>query len=143
MDLFNPIIGADLLRLTSRCRDIDKHLATSTGLTIDEIHCLSILHIKHPTCVKELNTELEGPPTRTSRALRLLEEKGFVCRSLHPNDRRREQVVLTETGRETAVHILSLSIEVACSRLGINPTNLAMQLFNLNHPAPEKRSTTP
>ena len=104
--------GTDLLRLTLRCRDIDRHLASMAGLTVDEMHCLNVLHADQPYCVKKLSELLGARATRTSKILKSLERGGFVTRALHPSDRRKELVTLTDRGRQTVEHILHLSGEV-------------------------------
>jgi len=106
-------LGVELLRLTRRCRGIDKYVSSSVSLSIDEMHCLSALFLDHPSSAKRLSELLNVDPTRTSRLLNDLERRGFLFRSHVPTDRRVEQVVLTENGSRTARATLALFAEVA------------------------------
>ena len=105
----NFLSGAELLRLTLQCRKVDKELSAAVSLTIDELHCLSVLFLEQPECVKELNELLGLSATRTSKILLALERRGYLVRTLHRLDRRREQVTLTPDGVRVAENVLSLS----------------------------------
>jgi DNA-binding MarR family transcriptional regulator len=111
MEATNAGIASGLLRLTLLCHSIDKHLAATAGVTVDEMHCLSQLHQEQPACVKRLSELLNASPTRTSKILKHLERRGFVTRTLHPEDRRKELVTLTDGGKIVAGHIVYLSSE--------------------------------
>jgi DNA-binding MarR family transcriptional regulator len=111
-------LGVELLRLTRRCRGIDKYVSSSAGLTIDEMHCLSALLSEKPSSVSRLSELINVSPTRASKILKGLEQRGLVSRMLDAVDRRREQVILTETGRKAALVILSLFAEVGSELLG-------------------------
>jgi DNA-binding MarR family transcriptional regulator len=111
-------LGVELLRLTRRCRGIDKYVSSSAGLTIDEMHCLSALLSEKPSSVSRLSELINVSPTRASKILKGLEQRGLVLRMLDAVDRRREQVILTETGRKAALVILSLFAEVGSELLG-------------------------
>jgi DNA-binding MarR family transcriptional regulator len=106
-------IGVELIRLTRRCRGIDKYVSSSVSLSIDEMHCLSALFLDHPPSAKRLSELLSVDPTRTSRLLNDLERRGLVQRSHIPTDHRIEQVALTEAGSRTARAALALFAEVA------------------------------
>jgi DNA-binding MarR family transcriptional regulator len=106
-------IGVELIRLTRRCRGIDKYVSSSVSLSIDEMHCLSALFLDHPPSAKRLSELLSVDPTRTSRLLNDLERRGLLLRSHIPTDHRVEQVALTEAGSRTARAALALFAEVA------------------------------
>jgi len=108
MDTTSPKIGLDLLRLTIRLRDMDKRLSVQMNFTIDELHCIGIIYIDRPSCVKKLSEMLELSPTRMSKILWNLERGGFVTRRLDLADHRKEQIALTDEGRKAAEKILSL-----------------------------------
>jgi DNA-binding MarR family transcriptional regulator len=112
MELPHPKIGADLLRQVLRCREIDKHLSERANLTTDEMHCLGVLNIEWPMCAKALSVLIGLNATRTSKVLLSLDKRGFVTRSVDSTDHRKEQIMLTEKGREYAEMILSLYTEV-------------------------------
>jgi DNA-binding MarR family transcriptional regulator len=116
----NALTAAELLRLTLLCRRIDRQLATSASLSVDELHCLGVLYLERPNCVKKLNELLGLTATRTSKILRSLEGRGFVIRSLHLVDRRMEQITLTEEGQRAAENVLSISSETV-KKLFVSP----------------------
>ena len=107
-----PRFGAELLRLTRRCRGIDKYVSSRAQLTIDELHCLSVLFSEHPSSVKRLSELINVSTTRTSKILKDLEQRGYVSRNPDAEDRRKEQVLLTETGSLTVNKILSFYTEI-------------------------------
>jgi DNA-binding MarR family transcriptional regulator len=106
-------LGVELLRLTRRCRGIDKYVSSSVSLTIDEMHCLSALFLDQPPSAKRLSELLCVDPSRTSRLLNDLEQRGFVLRARISDDRRIERVQLTENGSRTVRSALALFSEVA------------------------------
>ena len=107
--------GVDLLRQIIRCREIDKHLSERADLTIDEMHCLGVIYLDNPPCVKNLSEILGTSAARTSKILLSLERRGSVTRVVDSADHRKEQVVLTPKGRELAESILSLYTEIGTS----------------------------
>lgn len=82
------------------------------------MHCLCALFSERPPSVSRLSELINVSPTRASKILRDLEHGGLVSRSADAADRRREQVVLTESGVQAAVRILSLFQEVGSELLG-------------------------
>lgn len=82
------------------------------------MHFLSALYSEHPPSVKRLSEMVSISPSRTSKILKLLEQKGFVTRSIHPVDHRQEEVRLTEDGRRAVEAILSMFAEVGGALLG-------------------------
>ncbi len=112
MDSLDSKSGIDLLKTTRRCRGIDKYVSSSVGLSIDEMHCLSALFTDRPQSVKRLSELISVSPTQTSKILKSLELQGYLSRRMDPDDRRKEQVVLTESGTRAVQEILSLFTEV-------------------------------
>lgn len=131
MVLTNVLTGAELLRLTLLCRKIDKQLATSASLSVDELHCLGVLYLERPSCVKKLNELLGHSAPRTSKILRSLEHRGYVVRSLHLMDRRMEQVTLTEDGQRAAETVLSVSSDAVRKLFSPHPEEGTLQLTKL------------
>jgi DNA-binding MarR family transcriptional regulator len=82
------------------------------------MHCLSALFSERPPSVKRLSEIINVPPSRASRLLRALEEKHLLARSMHPEDRRKEQVTLTDAGVRSAHAVISLFAEVGGELLG-------------------------
>ncbi len=111
-------IGVELLRLTLRCRDIDKRLSAKVDLTIDELHCLCAIYSEKPQCVKEVSEILDVNATRMSKILATLEHRGLVTRTIDLSDHRREQITLTHEGRRTVEKVLSLYAQVGDKLFG-------------------------
>jgi DNA-binding MarR family transcriptional regulator len=118
VELPDSKLAVELLRLTRRCRGIDKYVSSSAGLTIDEMHCLCALFADHPSSVTRLCELINVPPTRASKLLKGLEKRGFVTRMLQAADRRREEIVLTDSGTRAAQAIFSLFAEIGTELLG-------------------------
>lgn len=117
MQVIEPRFGAELLRLTRRCRGIDKYVAVRAALTIDEIHCLGVLLSDRPSSVKRLSELINVGSTRASKILKDLEAHGYVSRTLDSADRRKELVVLTETGERAVRRITALYAEIGSELL--------------------------
>jgi len=110
--------GIELLRLTRRCRGIDKYVSSSAGLTVDEMHCLSALFSERPSSVKRLYELISVSPSRASKLLKHLEQRNLVTRAISSADHRREQVMLTDAGTKAVQEILSFFTEVGSELLG-------------------------
>jgi DNA-binding MarR family transcriptional regulator len=120
-----PRFGAELIRLTRRCRGIDKYVSVRAALTIDEMHCLGALLSDRPSSVKRLSELINVGSTRASKILKDLETRGYVSRTLDSADRRKELVVLTEAGERTARRITALYAEIGSELLSSWRTELA------------------
>ena len=120
-----PRFGVDLLRLTRRCRGIDKYVSSRAELAVDEMHCLSVLYSDHPPSVKRLSELINVSSTRASKILKDLEDREFVTRTLDADDRRKEQVVLTAGGEKAVQKILDLYTEIGSELLTSWRTELA------------------
>ncbi|MCX6143814.1 MAG: MarR family winged helix-turn-helix transcriptional regulator [Ignavibacteriales bacterium] len=117
MDATEPRFGAELLKLTRRCRGIDKYVSSRARLTIDELHCLSVLFSEHPSSVKRLSELINVSSTRASKILKDLEQRGFVSRTQDAEDHRKEQVLLTVTGSLAVTEIFSFYAEIGSELL--------------------------
>jgi DNA-binding MarR family transcriptional regulator len=98
MEPLETQVGFDVVRLLLRCHRLEKGLASSAGLTVDEFHCLSQIYLHAPRCVKDLCGLTGFHPTRVSRLLNSLEAKGYLTRSLGSQDHRKELLTLTRAG---------------------------------------------
>ena len=98
-ELLTPTPSADTLL---RYHHLEKGIASSAGLSVEEFHCLTQLYVHKPGCVKDLSALLDVAPSRTSKLLRVLEDRGFIVRSLGSPDRRKERVELTDIGKAAA-----------------------------------------
>jgi DNA-binding MarR family transcriptional regulator len=126
-----PRLGVELIRLTRRCRGIDKHVSASAGLSIDEMHCLCVLFAESPSSVKTLSDLINVTPTRASKILRDLEERNLLSRTIDVSDHRREHVMLTEEGKQTVEKLLSLYSEIAAKVLPSWPSEGALDFSQL------------
>lgn len=117
VELLESKSGVEFIRLTRRCRVIDKHVSSSAGLTVDEMHCLSVLFSEHPASVKKLSELINVSSTRVSKILRDLEERGLVSRTLDSADHRKEHVVLTDSGAQVVEKILLKYTEIGSKLL--------------------------
>ena len=118
MEPYESKSGIELLRLTRRCRGIDKYVSSSTGLTVDEMHCLCALYSERPSSVKRLYELISVSPSRASKILKHLEQRCLVTRAINSADHRREQVMLTDAGTKAVQDILSLFTEVGSELVG-------------------------
>jgi DNA-binding MarR family transcriptional regulator len=91
-----------------RCHNVQKRIAGTIDLSIDEFHCLLLLHIHTPPSVKDLSRLLDVRSSRTSKLLSTLEERGYLSRTLSLSDRRVEEVLLTPRGVHAAETLLAL-----------------------------------
>jgi DNA-binding MarR family transcriptional regulator len=106
-------LGKDLLQLTLLCRNVDRMIAASADLSVDELHCLVVLNDCKPCRVKDLYEVLGFSATKTSKVFHSLEGRGYLRRELQQSDRRLEEVMLTEAGAKAAQRILVISNQVA------------------------------
>jgi DNA-binding MarR family transcriptional regulator len=106
MESVDTDAGHDVARLLLQCHRLEKGLATSAGLSVDEFHCLSQLYLHAPCCVKDLCGKTGIHPTRASRLLNALEGKGYLTRRLGIEDKRKELLTLTPAGIGVARSLL-------------------------------------
>jgi DNA-binding MarR family transcriptional regulator len=76
-----------------------------------------VLYTDHPPSVKRLSELINVSSTRASKILKDLEDRQLVTRTLDTEDRRKEQVVLTDRGTQTIQRVLSLYTEVGSELL--------------------------
>ncbi|MGA3243913.1 MAG: MarR family transcriptional regulator [Bacteroidota bacterium] len=81
------------------------------------MHCLSVLFSDHPPSVKRLSELINVSSTRASKILKDLEDRELVTRTLDADDRRKEQVVLTESGEKVVQKIVGLYTEIGSELL--------------------------
>lgn len=89
------------------------------------MHCLTALFSERPSSVKRLSELITITPTRASKLLKGLEEKRLVVRTPHEADRRKELVILTDSGAKMVQEILSLFAEIGSELTGGWRTELA------------------
>lgn len=109
METCQPQAGIGVADLLLKCHQLEKELAASANLSVDEFHCLSQLYMHAPCCAKELCEFLNIHPSRASKLLNDLERRGYVARALGFPDKRREHLTLTPEGIVVARSLLQSS----------------------------------
>jgi DNA-binding MarR family transcriptional regulator len=118
VELTESKFALELLRLTRRCRSIDKYVAASSGFSVDEMHCVIALFTDRPSSVTRLSELINVSTTRASKILKSLEQRGLVTRTLDPEDHRKELVILTAPGEKAVAGVSILVAEVGSELLG-------------------------
>jgi DNA-binding MarR family transcriptional regulator len=106
---FQPERGIIVEEMLLKCHQLEKELAAAAELSVDEFHCLTQLYAHTSCCVKKLSELLGTSPSRTSRLLHSLEERGYLTRSLGFADKRMEMLALTQDGMAAARNVLQSS----------------------------------
>ena len=117
--------GIDIARLLLKCHRLEKELAASVGISVEEFHCLVQLYLHAPCCVKTLLEWLGVHPTRASKLLHNLEQKGSLTRSLGFADKRKELVNLTPEGLRKARTLLESSALSKQQLVGLFPEGVS------------------
>lgn len=90
---------ADLtFKLLWNCQEKEERLAQQFGISVPEFRTLRVFRSDPQLHVKELIERVNLSGSRLSRILESLEEKGFLTRSIDPDDRRGIVVRLTKKG---------------------------------------------
>lgn len=90
---------ADLtFKLLWNCQEKEERLAQQFGISVPEFRTLRVFRSDPQLHVKELIERVNLSGSRLSRILESLEEKGFLTRSIDPDDRRGIVVTLTKKG---------------------------------------------
>ncbi len=118
MEPYQPEQSGDIVGLLLKCHLLEKELAASSRLSVDECHVISQLYLKAPHCVKSLRELLGLDPTRLSKLLHDLEEHGYLTRSLDAVDKRKERLTLTAEGIAVARNLLASSARLAAQLAG-------------------------
>ncbi len=90
---------ADLtFRMLADCHEKERRLAEQLNITVSEFRCLRWFRGDQRLHIRELVERLGTSPSRMSRILADLEQKGFLVRAIEPQDRRNIIVGLTPKG---------------------------------------------
>jgi DNA-binding MarR family transcriptional regulator len=103
----------DLLILASRFQKSNRRLARSLLLSVNELHCILILALERPCCVRKLAESLDTSLTGTSKTLLSLEKRGLIERKIDPGDHRKERVTLTEPGKAVYTRVRTEQLPAA------------------------------
>ncbi|NMO57366.1 MarR family transcriptional regulator [Actinoplanes sp. TBRC 11911] len=89
------------------------------GLSLSDFDILDRLRLREPgSCHMRQLVSHHVSESAVSRAVARLQERGFVERSLHPDDRRRVYVELTDAGRERHAEASATHLAVLAEHLG-------------------------
>lgn len=88
------------LRLFALCQEREINFVRRYGLRVSEFRCLYTLWRQDHRTVKELANLLNNTPSRLTRVIDSLFEKGLVERVEPSDDRRKKIISLSDAGRE-------------------------------------------
>ncbi len=90
---------ADLtFKLLAGCNEKEDRLTKQYGLKPAEFRCLKQIHSNENVNNKEVAKRMHLSPSRLTRIIDGLVEKGFVQKEIEPKDRRNMRVSLTDKG---------------------------------------------
>lgn len=96
-------VAAEVANLTfqllTNCNEKEERLAAQFEITVPEFRTLRIFRGELQLPIKELIKRIHLSGSRLTRILTELEKKGFLVRSIDPEDRRGINVTLTKKGR--------------------------------------------
>ena len=95
-----------LQQLVDLAATVPHSVARRAGMSPNELHALRHL-IQQPLGPVELSRELQVTSAASSGVVDRLEAHGHVSRRPHPDDGRRTEVVITESGRMEVFHLLA------------------------------------
>lgn len=87
-------------RLLAGCNEKEDRLTKQYGLKPAEFRCLKQIHSNENVNNKEVAKRMHLSPSRLTRIIDGLVEKGFVQKEIEPKDRRNMRVSLTEKGTD-------------------------------------------
>ena len=114
-----------ILELKLVCH-LEEELGTTCGLSPREIHCISEVVEQGPLSSKDLSQKIHLSPSRGSRVVGRLVEKGLI--QVHQNDQDRRAVELSITDKGKACFQAILKDKARCEeRLLMNLTEEEQQ----------------
>ena len=99
------MIETNKIPMTLRAAYLSMHRQTSAhlapyGVTADQFVCLHLLMEEDGIIQQELVKRATSDPNTIRATLILLEKRGFITRTIHPNDGRARIVNITEKGKK-------------------------------------------
>jgi DNA-binding MarR family transcriptional regulator len=88
----------EILRIKKRC-DFGEEMGKTLNLTMGEVECIFTLADHRAISSKQLSSMLEVSPSRGSRIVAKLVDRGYIVTNVDPHDRRTVMLSLTEEGR--------------------------------------------
>lgn len=120
-----------LLSINRFCYDVGRVISKKYHLSVNERNALIILSNIEINSIKELSGYLAISKTNTSKVLNSLEKKNFIIRIFDRNDKRYNQLLLTEEGKETSNLVAGEINELFKKRLSEIPNELGEKILNL------------
>jgi DNA-binding MarR family transcriptional regulator len=91
---------ADLtFKLLANCQEKEARLAANHGLTQSEFRCLRLFNRDDELNNKQVAERMNLSPSRLTRIIDGLVEKGYIIRQIEPSDRRNMKVTLSKRGK--------------------------------------------
>jgi DNA-binding MarR family transcriptional regulator len=123
----------DLVGVLARRRfQIGERYFSTVGLNHTEARLLTLLQQADGTATQDaLSNKLFLDRSNAGRAVKSLEQEGYVERSKHDADRRTNLVQITPKGREAVARIAALKPTMACELFGNLTDDEAAQVLGL------------
>jgi DNA-binding MarR family transcriptional regulator len=93
-----------IIELKARCR-FEERIGDGCGLACREVSCLGALGSAGQASAGALAARMGLSPSRASRLIGRLRERGFLAETLDPADRRAVSITLTAAGRKVVAAI--------------------------------------
>ena len=120
-----------LLFVNRFCYDVGRIISKKYRLTVNERNTLIVLSNLEINSVTELSSYLSISKTNTSKVLSSLENKNLILRILDKNDKRQNQMFLTEEGKELADIVIREISNLFIKRISRFPDHLTEKINNL------------
>ncbi|WP_042373689.1 MarR family winged helix-turn-helix transcriptional regulator [Streptacidiphilus neutrinimicus] len=117
-------VYAVMRRLVLEADDRKQRVAEALGMSFSRAKALRLL-AEGPLRMRELTARLLTDKPYTTLVVDDLEGRGFVVRSLDPDDRRCKVVTLTEAGREAAARATGILTTPPAELAALPPGDLA------------------
>lgn len=111
-------------RLLAGCNEKEDRLTKQYGLKPAEFRCLKQIHSNENVNNKEVAKRMHLSPSRLTRIIDGLVEKGFVQKEIEPKDRRNMRVSLTDKGRDFVSGLNNAYIDIHATLLKDIDANL-------------------
>ncbi len=99
-------------KLLANCLEKEERLAESHGLTQAEFRCLRLFDANEIINNKTISERMRLSPSRLTRIIDGLVDKGYIVRTVEPNDRRNMRVYLSVQGIEIVRQLNAAYIDV-------------------------------
>lgn len=120
-----------LLFVNRFCYEVGRVISKKYRLTVNERNALIVLSNLEINSVTQLSAYLSISKTNTSKVLSSLEKKNLILRILDKNDKRQNQLFLTEEGKELADIVIIEISNLFIKRISRFPDQLTEKINNL------------